>query len=130
MNLVVIDTNVLISALISPLGNPAKVLALVLSGQICLCYDSRILMEYKDVLLRPKFPFKPADVSVMLDNMMENGIAIVAPPLNTNFSDESDKKFYEVAKFCGAMLITGNTKHFPQEPEIISPAEFITGYLF
>jgi hypothetical protein len=41
--------------------------------------------------------------------------------------DESDRVFYDVAKTAGAYLITGNTKHFPQEPFILTPAEFVVG---
>jgi hypothetical protein len=43
----------------------------------------------------------------------------------TPLPDESDRKFYDTAKYCGAFLITGNIKHFPQEPFIITPAEFL-----
>ena len=41
------------------------------------------------------------------------------------FVDEADKKFYEVAKFCGAVLVTGNLKHFPEDPLVMSVADFL-----
>ena len=122
---VVLDTNILVSALLSPLGSPAKILALVYDRQITACYDDRILMEYEAVLLRPKFPFDPAEVSIVLDSIIKKGVRTIAPPLDTLFIDESDRKFYEVAKFCGAKLITGNQKHFPQEPDVVTAADFL-----
>ncbi len=55
--LVVIDTNILVSALWSKNGLPAKILSMVVSGVLVPCFDDRILCEYKDVLNRPKFKF-------------------------------------------------------------------------
>lgn len=40
------------------------------------------------------------------------------------FAAEADKKFYEAAKFCGAVLVTGNVKHFPEDPSVMSAADF------
>jgi putative PIN family toxin of toxin-antitoxin system len=54
---VVLDTNVIVSALINPYGAPASILGLVLEEKIELCYDTRILIEYRDVVMRPKFGF-------------------------------------------------------------------------
>ena len=55
--LAVVDTNVLISALITPFGNAARILDMAMAGELRLLYDDRILSEYRDVLLRPKFSF-------------------------------------------------------------------------
>ena len=114
--LVVIDTNIFVSALWSKNGAPARILSLIISGGLIPCYDYRILSEYKEVLIRPKFKFTGSEVNALLDWIADNGRSVVAEPLNTDFTDEADKKFYEVAKFCGAKLITGNTKHFPKDP--------------
>ena len=121
----VIDTNVLVSALLSPESNPAKILSLLMNGRIHICYDSRILLEYEKVLLRPKFPFKAHDVNVLIDTVVQGGTAIVGEPITIEFIDESDKKFYEVAKTAAAVLITGNKKHYPNEPCIVSPTAFL-----
>ena len=121
----VVDTNVLVSALLNSGGAPAKVLALALSRQITPCFDDRILREYESVLLRPKFGFCEEDVVELLGRLREIGLCVVPPPLNAAFADEADRKFYEVAKFCGAVLVTGNLKHFPKEPEVVSPIEFL-----
>ena len=121
----VIDTNVLVSALLTPNSNPAKILALVLNERITVFYDSRILLEYENVLSRPKFPFKQDDVSSLLETLVQSGNAVAAEPRAEVFTDESDKKFYEVSKTSSAFLITGNGKHFPNDPDVISPTEFL-----
>ncbi len=124
--LVVIDTNVLVSALWSKNGAPAKIISMVLQGSITPCYDYRILCEYREVLQRPKFGFTKIEINALLDLFESSGYSVVANPFNDDFIDESDKKFYEVAKSCHAMLVTGNLKHFPKDPQIVSVAEFLT----
>lgn len=126
--LVVIDTNILVSALWSKSGAPARVLSLIISGGLIPCYDYRILSEYRDVLSRPKFKFTDSEINALLDWIVENGRQVIAEPLNVDFTDESDKKFYEVAKFCDAKLITGNIKHFPNDKLVLSVPEFLEQY--
>lgn len=121
----VIDTNVFVSALLSPDGSPAKILALALNERLTLCYDSRILSEYEEVLLRPKFQFDAQDVAILIKTISQIGTAVIAEPIRSTFTDEADKKFYEVAKTAGAILITGNAKHFPNDSAVVSPAEFL-----
>ncbi len=121
---VVIDTNVLVSSLWSKDGSPAKLMSMVLDGILIPCYDYRILTEYREVLMRPKFGFSKAEVDSLLDWIESYGKSVVSVPLNVNFIDEDDKKFYEVAKYCNAKLITGNLKHFPKDDDIISVNEF------
>ena len=123
---VVLDTNVLVSALLVAESNPALVLNRVLSGRDLIYYDSRILIEYKRVLCRPRFPFQQRDVDALVDRIIEIGISILAEPIDDYFSDVTDKKFFEVAKSTGVFLITGNSKHFPEEEFVISPAEFLS----
>ena len=123
--LVVIDTNVLVSALWSKSGAPAKVVSMVLTGTLIPCFDYRILCEYREVLQRPKFGFSQGQVNALLDWFEAYGQSVIAKPIDTPFSDAADKKFYEVAKFCGATLITGNLKHFPKDPQVVSVAEFL-----
>lgn len=126
--LVVIDTNILVSALWSKSGAPARILSLIISGGLIPCYDYRILSEYRDVLSRPKFKFTDSEINALLDWIVENGRQVIAEPLNVDFTDESDKKFYEVAKFCDAKLITGNIKHFPNDKLVLSVPEFLEQY--
>ena len=123
--LIVIDTNVLVSALWSKNSNPAKLLYLVFEGTLKPCYDYRILEEYWEVLKRPKFKFSESDIQNLLEGIKSTGISVVAKPISARFEDEEDKKFYEVAKFCNAKLITGNLKHFPKDDYIMSVSEFL-----
>ena len=123
--LVVIDTNILVSALWSRDGVPARVVGLVLSGQLIPCYDHRIMLEYRQVLQRPKFRFRPAEVNALLDWIRLAGRSVVPAPVEAPFVDEADRKFYEVAKYCGAVLITGNLKHYPSDDTVMSVSDFL-----
>lgn len=126
--LVVIDTNILVSALWSRSGAPAKVISLILNESLIPCYDYRIISEYKEVLKRPKFGFSKSEIDSLLDWIESIGRSVVAEPCNSSFIDEADKKFYEVACYCHAKLITGNLKHFPDDPDILSVSEFLEQY--
>jgi len=126
MLMAVIDTNILVSALLSPSGSPAKVLDHVLNGNIVMCYDSRMIVEYQEVLLRSKFGFDKKAVKQVIDFIIISGISIVPVPILEAFKDEDDKVFYEVARTAEAYLVTGNAKHFPKEPMIISPQEILS----
>ena len=119
--LVVLDTNILVSSLWSRNGAPARVVSMILTGQLIPCYDYRILTEYRQVLSRPRFNFSDGEIDSLLEWIETSGRSIVADPI----IDESDKKFYEVAKFCGAILITGNLKHFPNDPQVMNVSSFL-----
>lgn len=121
---VVIDTNVLVSALWSKNGTCSKILYRVLNYELTVVYDQRILHEYKVVLERPKFGFSKDEVKAIIDFIKNEGLCIVAKPIDIKFIDESDKKFYEVAKTVNCKLITGNKKHFPEEKDVLLPGEF------
>jgi putative PIN family toxin of toxin-antitoxin system len=123
--LVVLDTNVLVSALLS-YGPPALIVDLLAGGEILPCFDDPILAEYWDVLCRPKFGFSSVRINRLVQDIIRFGQGIEAPvPSKVPMPDEADRKFYDVAKDTGAMLITGNIKHFSQEPFIIAPAQFL-----
>ena len=51
---IVLDTNVLVSGILSPNGPPAAVLRALLTERVTLCFDERIVSEYRDVLTRTK----------------------------------------------------------------------------
>ena len=122
---VVVDTNILVSALWSRNGVPARILSLILTGDIIPCFDYRIMCEYREVLKRPKFGFSKEEVNSLLSWFEDYGFSVLAEPLSISFSDEADKKFYEVAKHCKAVLVTGNLKHFPEDPLVMSASEFL-----
>ena len=123
--LVVVDTNILVSAFWSQNGNPAKIIGLIQNGIITPCYDYRILGEYEEVLSRAKFCFEKWEINDFLSQIKHDGMSIVAETVDISFVDEGDRKFYEVAKQCGAVLITGNLKHFPKESFVITPTDFL-----
>jgi putative PIN family toxin of toxin-antitoxin system len=121
----VLDTNVIISALLTPDGNPAHILGLVLKKECHICYDSRIIAEYFAVLKRPCFHFDLRKVNRLLDILLAGGISVVADASDIALPDETDRKFYEVAQTCGAWLITGNIKHYPKISGILSPSDYL-----
>ena len=123
---VVVDTNVIVSALMNTNGTPAKILSLLLNGKIVILYDNRIIFEYIETLSRKEFGFNMEIINAMMDFIKHEGEFINADYLQVKFLDEADKKFYEVYKAGKAQfLITGNKKHFPKEEAILNPKEFI-----
>lgn len=126
---VVLDTNVLVSALWSQNSKPAEILNAVIARRFQVCYDYRILAEYEAVLRRPKFRFASWQIDWLLDLLVKSGISVVPDPLpQIPFADESDRKFLEVARFCAAPLITGNVKHYPEDSAILTVAAFYEAY--
>jgi len=127
---VVLDTNTIVSAFITPSGKPAAILQLVLRGDFEICFNSAILAEYEQVLYRPKFTGKMHQQAILrfFEIIKEIGVDIIAFPSNINMPDEADRVFYEVAKEASAVLITGNKKHYPREPFIQDPAEFFAQF--
>lgn len=127
---VVLDTNILVSALLSPYGPPARVLDLVLAGEVRLAFDDRLMAEYREVLARPKFNFSPQDVQALLDFLEVEGEPVVSLPLSVALPDVDDLPFLEVAAQVGAMLITGNKDHYvvakAETPALVmTPREFL-----
>lgn len=126
---VVIDTNVIVSALLSPYSYSSQVLRSVLTKKIDIALDSRIISEYREVLMRPKFDFELDNVKIITDYLYDIAEKVIAPPVSISLPDPDDKMFYEVAISSNAeYLITGNKKHFPKsickDIKIISPKEF------
>jgi putative PIN family toxin of toxin-antitoxin system len=126
---VVVDTNVIVSALMNINGTPAKILSLILNGDVKILYDNRIIFEYAEVLSRNDFGFPKEIINDLLNYFKHEGEFINSEYIKTKFSDETDKKFYEVYKSGEAKyLITGNKKHFPKEDVIIIPKDFMQVY--
>jgi len=122
---IVLDTNVLVSALWTSTGNAATIIRLVLTGKIIPCFDSRIINEYRTVLQRPRLAFSPPDVTELLTEIIGRGVSVTVSPSSIALPDEADRKFYDVATFCEAYLVTGNMKHYPKESFIMNPADFL-----
>ena len=123
----VFDTNVLVSALMSKHADSPTVLLLdyVLDGRIVLLYNEDIINEYKEVLHRDKFHFDDEQINALID-LIKTGIHLNPTESQDTFADEDDRVFYEVAlsKEEG-YVVTGNTKHFPKSPIVVTPAEMM-----
>ena len=127
---VVVDTNVLVSGLLAPYGPAGEIVRMVSAGHLSLCYDARILAEYAEVLLRPKFPFAPHLVDALLAQVREAGVVVASAPLPLPLPDPDDEMFLQVALAGAATcLITGNLRHYPaarrQGLPVATPAEFL-----
>jgi len=127
---IVVDTNVLVSGILSPDGPPASILRILLNEDATLCFDERILAEYVDVLTRGKFGFDPEFVDDLISFLERTGVPVIANPLSVVLPDMADKMFLEVAASGDAdHLITGNLKHFPETARrnvsVVSPREFL-----
>jgi len=125
---VVLDTNVVVSAFLSPGGKPAVILKEVLHGSFDICINTAILVEYEQVLSRVKFSERISLSSIQrfFEILYEIGIKIDCVPSSTVLHDEADRMFYDTAKAAKAILITGNKKHYPDESFIQDPAGFIS----
>ena len=128
---IVLDTNILVSALWSPGRLATDILISVFAGHFKVCYDHRIMSEYEAVLHYPRFPFTDTEIHNLLEPIYKEGISVVPNPIkDVSFDrDETDRKFYEVAKYCNAILVSGNLKHYPDEPWIMSMTDFCSKYL-
>ena len=125
MHKVVLDTNILVSALWSKQGNPNKIVEMVFTNEIVPFFNSEIIEEYNEVLFRPKFNLPKDKLLNLLRELIINGVIAESVQSNILFTDDSDRKFYDMAKSNKAVLITGNLKHYPDEPLIMSPFEFL-----
>jgi putative PIN family toxin of toxin-antitoxin system len=134
---VVVDTNVLVSALLNPSGPPARILDLMLLDKLSPLYDDRMLHEYRQVLVRERFGFEPQAVDDLLQYVELVGTKVVASPLAKHGAapDRDDLMFLEVALAGRAdALITGNIRHFPsairQGIRVLKPAAFLAAQLW
>lgn len=125
---VVIDTNVIVSALITKNPNAAttRVLELALMGEIVPLYNQNVLDEYLEVLTRKKFKLKEDSIQYIIKTITINGIDTLRTSFLEDMPDEDDRVFYELSlSEPDSLLITGNSKHFPRTPRVVSPSEFL-----
>lgn len=125
----VIDTNVIVSALISKNidSNPGKVFRAIVQERIVPLYNDEILEEYRCVLSRPKFHLAPDLIETVLKAIIVDGLNLDrVPATGIDFPDPKDIVFYEIAiSKENAYLVTGNIKHFPVRSFIVTPAEMV-----
>ena len=126
---VVIDTNVLVSALLSSNSNAStvQVVAKLFTKDVIPLLSKEIVDEYNEVLRREKFNFSEELVANLIDIIKNTGEMIVPSPSDEILIDMKDLLFYEavLSKKAYAYLITGNMKHFPRKPYIVTPNEFL-----
>ena len=124
----VIDTNVIVSAYVTKNLEAAtsKVWEAVLQCKLTPIYNEEILSEYSDVLHREKFGIPEHLVKWALDKIVTNGVRGERILSDEFFPDPKDVVFYEIALSKeDAYLVTGNTKHFPKKPIVVTPAEML-----
>ena len=123
----VIDTNVLVSSLLSRSDDAAtvRIMTKVLAGDIALVYSEQIISEYREVLARPRFGFSESAVGGLLGFVEQNGLMVIPETTGVVLPDIDDVPFYEAALQAedGTLLITGNIKHFPNVPFAVTPRE-------
>ena len=123
----VIDTNVLVSALLRWDSVPGAVLEQALVGSIVPLLSDEIMTEYEEVLRRKKFPFKEEDIQAVTDGIRMRGVFLVPEKMKENLPDPKDVIFYAVTmEASDAYLVTGNIKHFPLKPYVVTPREMLT----
>lgn len=125
----VIDTNVIVSALLNPNSVPGRILKEALDGRITPLLNDEILDEYENVLNRPKFRFDKRDIAVAISGLIDRGVFVDAGPIEDIVYDPKDVVFYAVVmvkrETDDAYLVTGNTKHFPVRPFVVTPREML-----
>lgn len=125
-----IDTNVLVSAMLKWDSVPGCVLEHAFVGDIIPLLNEQVLAEYLEVLSRPKFNFNMEKVKIVIDGLIKRGFFVDADKLDIELPDPKDAMFYEIVmekrKNTEAFLVTGNIKHFPKEPFIVTPREMLT----
>ena len=124
----VIDTNIFVSALITHNSNAstARVLESLFLHRIIPLYNDDIIKEYDEVLHRAKFKLSEEQISTIIEQVKENGIDSSRFPYAGEMPDEDDRVFYEICLSKeDSFLVTGNLKHFPKEPQVITAAEMM-----
>ena len=124
----VIDTNVIVSAYITKNLEAAtsKVWEAVLQYKLIPVYNEEILNEYSEVLRREKFGIPRHLIESVLEIIVANGFRGERVMSEEFFPDPNDMVFYEVALSKeDTYLVTGNTKHFPKKPIVVTPAEML-----
>ena len=128
---VVIDTNVLVSALITRNENSptVQILRFLANGNIVPVYSEDIVKEYNEVLRRAKFKLSESLIINLLKDIMDNGLKITElAEVTETIPDPKDIVFYAVtlsAQDKDAFLVTGNGKHFPEKPFVVTPSELV-----
>lgn len=130
MILAVLDTNILVSALINGRGTPAQVFLTVLfDTDMRLCVSAEIYAEYEEVLRRPRLRRSEAEVDGALRAIRECAIWVRPGKTVRVCLDPDDDIFLECAEAAGAQyIVTGNLRHFPRvwaEAQVVTARQFL-----
>ena len=126
----VLDTNIIVSAILKPDGLQRTVFLLSITRPARLYVTASILEEYKSVLRRKEFEIRKGLRLQFLDTLKRHA-RIPSPSTTLKVtSDPDDNKFIECADEAGAdYLITGNQRHFPsywKKTKVINSRDFVT----
>ena len=125
----VLDTDVVVSALLRWNSLPGSIAAESLKRSLIPLLNEEIVNEYREVLHRPKFHFDVDAINTFINGIIKRGIFIDAEPVDEILPDPKDVVFYEVVmearKSEDAYLITGNIKHFPVKSYVVTPREML-----
>ena len=126
---VVLDTNVIISALLTPAGTSAAIVGLAAAEAVILCLSAAVFAEYEEVLARFRLGDEGDIASAALEGIRRNAVWVKVSGKLTVCSDPDDDIFLECAVAAKAdYLVTGNLRHFPRLFEgtrIVTPREFL-----
>lgn len=128
---IVLDTNVLVSGLMSATGTPGRIVDLLRAGVLHLAVDDRILAEYRDVLGRPELRpwFRAGAPELILGFIAHDNQQVHSSVVIRSLPDPDDVAFLEVALTAAVPLVTGNARHFPPRlragAEVLSPRQFL-----
>ena len=110
----VIDTNVLVSGLISPSGYEALIILACHQGLVRPCFSEDIIAEYEGVLARPKFAFPSDQIDALMVMLRDKGELVEPVGVSAASPDPGDTRFLSCASAARAdFLVTGNKRHFP-----------------
>jgi putative PIN family toxin of toxin-antitoxin system len=130
MRSAVLDTNVVVSALLQPAGPPAAIIELGFGRQFRWYVSAPIWAEYAAVLERKKLAVDPREATDFFKDLRRVAVFVVPKRTLRECSDASDNKFLECALAARAdFVVTGNVRHFParfQDVRIIQPRQFLT----
>jgi uncharacterized protein len=122
----VVDTNVLVSELINPVGAPAQIVDAIRAGTLIPVISSAVLAEYQDVLRRPRFGFRTDWVDGLLSDMVALSLIVNPDAIHSDaIPDPDDRVFIALARSYGCPVVTGNIRHFPPEVgvDVLTPRE-------
>jgi len=132
MQKVIIDTNVLVSALIQRSYPNLIIYYCVLENQVEVCISDELFEEYLDVLNRPKFTRYPdfvAKAEFVLTQIESKATYYFPKEKFEIIANKNDNRLLELASESKAdFLITGNTNDFTMSyfngTKIVNPREY------